>query len=190
MRLDVLKIGDPSLRIVSKEVDIDDIKSEKIQGFIDDLIETMYAENGAGIAAIQVGNPIRIFSMEVKDNPRYPYKPNIPLTIMINPLITVMTEDSFENFEGCLSVPGLRGKVKRYLEIEVEYYDRVANKQKKVFKGITAGTVQHEFDHLNGQLFIDLVEDKSSLSTWDEFVKHYQNDFAESVKKIVDKYGS
>ena len=190
MILDVKKIGDPILRQRSQDVPVADILKPEIQTFIDDLIETMHAENGAGIAAIQVGKPLRIFVMEVNKNPRYPYKPQIPLTVIINPEITFLTDRQFENYEGCLSVPGLRGKVGRYLEMSMSYFDRNGEKHIQQFNGITAGTVQHEFDHLNGELFIDKVTDPKSLTTWDQFKAHHEGEFIELVNTIVNEYGS
>jgi hypothetical protein len=88
--------------------------------------------------------------MEVKDNPRYPYKPNIPLTILVNPVLTPLSETKFENFEGCLSVPDLRGIVRRHVELRVQAWDRLGNPIDAEVRGITAGTYQHECDHLAG----------------------------------------
>ncbi len=190
MRLDIANIGNPILRQVAKEITIDQIDSEEIQSFIDNLIETMYFANGAGLAANQVSVPWRIFAVEVKDNVRYPYKPNIPLTILINPQIEFLTEDRFDNYEGCLSVPNLRGVVERCPEIRIEGFNRVGEPVEIFSKGITAGTFQHENDHLDGVLFPDKVKDTKSLCTWDEFKKHHEEDVIKQVEKVVAKYGS
>ena len=190
MQLDIASIGNPILRQVAKEVTIKQIDSEEVQTLIDNLIETMHFANGAGLAANQVSVPWRIFVVEVKDNARYPYKPDIPLTVLINPQIEFLTEDRFDNYEGCLSVPNLRGVVERCPEIKIKGFNRAGEPVEILAKGITAGTFQHEFDHLNGLLFLDKVKDTKSLCTWGEFKKHHEDDFIKQVEKIIAKYGS
>ena len=107
---EILEIGHPVLAARAQEVAVNDIGSAQVQGWVDDLIDTMRAANGAGIAANQIGIPHRLFSVEVRPgNPRYPYKPEIPLTVLINPRLEFLSQETFENFEGCLSVPNLRG---------------------------------------------------------------------------------
>ncbi len=189
MLLDIINIGNPILRQVATELDVKKITSDEVQTFIDDLVATMRSANGAGLAATQVAVPWRIFAVEVRDNPRYPYKPNIPLTILINPEIEFLTEERFENYEGCLSVPNLRGVVERCAEINIKGFDRTGKPLAILAKGITAGTFQHEFDHLDGLLFLDKVKDTRSLCTWDEFKQHYENNFRKQVEKVVAKYG-
>src|SRR5690349_5250672 len=130
-----------------------------MQAFIDDLVETMRDANGAGIAAPQVHVPVRIFAVEVQDNPRYPYKPNIPLTVVVNPVIEPLTQETFENYEGCLSVPNLRGVVDRFTEIRLTGLDRGGRPIDRTVRGLTAGTFQHEKDHVDGVLFVDRVKD-------------------------------
>ena len=108
---EILEIGHPTVAARAREVEADAIGTPEVQGWIDDLIDTMRAANGAGIAANQIGIPYRLFTVEVgADNPRYPYKPPIPLTILINPEIAFLSDATFENYEGCLSVPNLRGR--------------------------------------------------------------------------------
>lgn len=188
--LNIAQIGDPVLRQVAADVPLEEIGSEAVQTFIDDLIETKRAAQGAGLAATQVSVLWQIFVAEVDRNPRYPYKPNIPLTVLINPKITFLTEERFENFEGCLSVPNLRGVVARCPEIRMEGWDRAGNRVNEVVRGITAGTFQHETDHLNGIIFIDRVQDSKTFCTWEEFAKHHEAGFRNQVKRIVSKYGS
>ena len=155
--LDIIEIGHPTLREVASEVPVDEIKSAPVQDFIDSLIETKREANGAGIAANQVDNTWRIFVVEVASNPRYPYKPEYPLCVMINPEITYLTEDRYESFEGCLSIPNLRGVVHRCPVVRVEGYNRDAEAVEFEVKGISAATFQHEADHLNGVLFTDRI---------------------------------
>ncbi|MCZ6803076.1 MAG: peptide deformylase [Proteobacteria bacterium] len=190
MRLDIVNIGNPILRQVATEVAIEQIGSEEVQTFIDNLIETMRFANGAGLAAPQVSVPWRIFVIEVKDNPRYPYKPNIPLTVLINPQIEFLTEERFDNYEGCLSVPNLRGVVQRCPDINIKGYDRIGKPVEISAKGITAGTFQHEYDHLNGILFMDKVKDTKTFCALDEFKKYHEDNFRNQVESIVAKYGS
>ncbi len=190
MKLTIAKIGDPVLRQVAKEISPEEMSSEKVQTFIDDLIETKRAARGAGLAAPQVSVLWKIFVAEVDGNTRYPYKPKIPLTVVINPQITFLTEARFANFEGCLSVPDLRGVVERCPEIRLEGFNREGKPFNQVIKGITAGTFQHENDHLNGMIFVDRVKDSTSFCTWDEFKKHHEESFRRQVGEVVAKYGS
>lgn len=187
----IAHIGEPVLRQRASEVPRDAIKSREIQGFIDDLIATMRHANGAGLAANQIFEPVRICAIEVGDNPRYPYKPRIPLTILINPVLTPLGEHPlFENYEGCLSVPNLRGRVLRHPEVRVQALDRQGEPLDFVVRGVSAGTFQHEVDHLDGVLFVDRVEDPTTLCTWDNFVRHHQQRFVEEVKALVERWGS
>lgn len=188
--LKIAQIGAPILREPARELTPQELASDEIQTFIDDLVETMRDANGAGLAATQVYQPLRICALEVGNNPRYPYKPKIPLTILVNPVLTPLTEDTFDNFEGCLSVPDLRGVVPRHAEIRVQALDRHGNVIDHVAKGITAGTYQHEVDHLHGKLFVDRVVDTTTLCTWKEFARHFEADFRERVASIVERYGS
>lgn len=188
--LKIAQIGHPVLRQPARAVTPEELASAEIQRFIDDLVETMHDANGAGLAANQVYRPIRICALEVQDNPRYPYKPNIPLTILINPVLTPTSDERFENFEGCLSVPDLRGKVWRHAEIRVQALDRDGQAIDTVARGITAGTFQHECDHLDGKLFVDRVEDPRTFCTWKEFARQHEAGVREHVKAVVARYGS
>jgi peptide deformylase len=161
-----------------------------VQGWVDDLIDTMRHANGAGIAANQVGIPYRLFTVEVGDNPRYPYKPPIPLTVLINPDIKILSDKTFEANEGCLSVPNLRGTVTRHLEIGVTGYDRDGQHQSFEVRGYSAGTWQHEHDHLDGILFPHRVTDPRSFCSWSVFTEYHQAAFAEEVKKLVATWGA
>jgi len=188
--LEIIDIGHPTLREIATEVPVEEIKSAPVQEFIDSLIETKRAANGAGIAANQVDNTWRIFVVEVGNNPRYPYKPEYPLTVMINPEVTYLTEDRFENFEGCLSIPNLRGVVHRCPVIKVTGYNRDAEPVEFEVKGISAGTFQHEADHLNGVLFTDRLIDPRTLCTWDEFNQRYEDSFRQMVQEVESTYNA
>ena len=188
--LDIAQVGHPVLREPTAELSAEALATSEVQQFIDDLIATMRAANGAGLAANQVYQPLRICAIEVRDNPRYPYRPNIPLTILVNPVLTPVGADMFENYEGCLSVPNLRGKVQRYCEVDVSALDRQGNPVNGRVKGMTAATYQHEVDHLLGMLFLDRVEDSTSLVTWDNFERYHRAQVAENVQQLVSRYGS
>jgi peptide deformylase len=188
--LAIAAVGEPILRQPTRELSREELASSEMQGFIDDLVATMHHAQGAGLAANQVFRGVRICAIEVGDNPRYPYKPKIPLTILVNPKLTPLSEERFDNYEGCLSVPDLRGVVSRFAELRVEAWDREGNPIDEVVKGITAGTYQHECDHLDGKLFLDRVDDSTTLTTWKGFSRYREADFRKRVEQVVAKYGS
>lgn len=186
----IATIGHPVLRVAARALTRDELLSADTQRFIDDLIDTMHDANGAGLAANQIYEPVQVCAIEVGNNPRYPYKPKIPLTVLVNPILEPLSESMFDNFEGCLSVPDLRGVVPRHAEVRVRAWDRHGNPIDQVVRGITAGTFQHECDHLQGKLFLDRVVDTTTLCTWKEFERQFQAGFIERVKEIVSIYGS
>jgi peptide deformylase len=186
----IVTIGDPVLRERAREVTPEELRSPEVQALIDDLIETRRAANGAGLAANQVGETLRIAVAQVEGtNPRYPYKPPIPLTVIVNPVIAPVDGETIEINEGCLSVPDLRGYLERPATIRVRYLDREGNEHTDVRRGLTAGTFQHEVDHLDGVLFIDRA-DPRSLATWDHYERHQRPAFEERAREIVARYGS
>jgi len=188
--LKIASIGHPVLRQVAAPVTRDELASDAMQMFIDDLVETMRDANGAGLAAPQVHRSVRVCAIEVRNNPRYPYKPAIPLTILVNPEITPTSTETFLNYEGCLSVPNLRGEVRRFTTIRVQAWDRYGNALELDVRGLTAGTYQHEIDHLDGKVFVDRVEDTRSLATWADFERFHMAAFVERAKALVARYGS
>jgi peptide deformylase len=188
--LDIVTVGHPVLRERARDVELEELASGKTQAFIDDLIETMRHANGAGLAANQVGVPIRIAAIEVGDNPRYPYKPRIPLTIVVNPIIEPIDEETVEINEGCLSVPNLRGTVLRFVNVRVRYLDRDGKAHDEVKRGLTAGTFQHECDHLDGKLFLDRVTDPTTFTTWEQFERFHRAAFVERITEFVARVGS
>jgi peptide deformylase len=173
--LKVARLGHPILRQVAEPVAVEGILSPQTQRFIDDLIETMVEYDGAGLAAPQVHVSQQIVVFEVEGNPRYPEAPSIPLTVLVNPKITPTTKELEDDWEGCLSVPDLRGKVPRFTEVRVEAYDRTGKKLNYVAKGFEARVVQHECDHLIGKVFLDRMKSMESLSFLREFLR-YQSD--------------
>ena len=187
---DIVVVGVPSLRERACAVAERDLGSAALVALADDLLDTMRAARGAGIAAPQIGVPRRVCAIEVKDNPRYPYKPNIPLTLLVNPVLTPLGDETFDNFEGCLSVPGLRGVVARHVGVRVEAFTPEGERIEREVWGVSAGTYQHECDHLDGVLFLDRVRDTRTLSTWEAFHEHHEAAFAERVRLLVERFGS
>ena len=187
--LKIAQIGHPVLRQRAREVTPEELRTPDIQRFIDDLVETMRDANGAGLAAIQVYQPIRIVAVEVKNNPRYPYKPNIPLTVLVNPVLTPLTEETFDNNEGCLSVPNLRGMVPRFAEVRVTGVTRDGAPYDQIARGLTAGTFQHECDHLDGIVFVDRVKDPTTFATWAEFDRFHKEAFVKRIVPFIEKMG-
>jgi peptide deformylase len=185
----IATIGHPVLRQVARDLTREELATPRWQTFIDDLVETMVDANGAGIAANQVYEPVMITAICVKDNPRYPYKPNIPLTILVNPKIELLSQETFQNYEGCLSVPNLRGEVPRSVHVRVRALDRHGNDLDFEVKGLSAGTFQHEVDHLYGKLFVDRVTDTRTLATWADFERYHMAEFVARARALVAKYG-
>jgi peptide deformylase len=180
-------IGDPVLRERARELTGDELRSPEVQALIDDLIETKRALNGAGLAANQVGETVRVAVVEVEpDNPRYPYKPPFPLTLLVNPVLEPLGDDVTEINEGCLSVPGLRGEVTRHLAVRARFQDRDGAERELVVRGLAAGTFQHEVDHLDGVLFVDRA-DPRTLSTWDQFERRQGDGFAARAAAVEER---
>jgi peptide deformylase len=186
----VVEIGDPVLRQRARDLSCEEISSPEIQELIDDLIETKRATNGAGIAANQVGEPVRVAIVEVEEgNPRYPYKPPVPLTVIINPTLEPVGDELIEINEGCLSVPDLRGSLQRHLAIRVRYLDREGTEHEEERRGLTAGTFQHEVDHLDGVLFVDRA-DSRSFATWEQFDRYQRDEFVRRVARLNEELES
>ncbi|MFI4956697.1 MAG: peptide deformylase [Gammaproteobacteria bacterium] len=160
---EVLRIGSPTLREPSKPVPIESLSGAFFQTMIDDMLETMYHTNGAGISAPQIGHNFRIMAFEVTQNPRYPKAEPVPLTILINPSFETLSTEKESGYEGCLSVGELRGLVPRYLHIRYKGFDRDGSIIEREVTQFHARVFQHEFDHLDGILFVDRVEDTSSF---------------------------
>jgi peptide deformylase len=186
----ILEVGHPILRERSREIGPAELSTELVQRLIDDMIETKRVANGAGLAANQVGETVRIAIAEVvQPNPRYPYKPEIPLTVLVNPVIEPLDDEVELINEGCLSVPNLRGDVPRHVNVKVRYLDRDGGEHDEVRRGLTAGTFQHELDHLDGILFLDRA-DPRTLTTWEQFDRLGREDFEARARALVERVGS
>jgi peptide deformylase len=169
----VARLGHPVLRQVAQPVDRARLRTPEVQRLIDDMIETMREYDGAGLAATQVHELQQIAVIEVQANPRYPDAAPIPLMVLVNPVVTPLTEEMDEDWEGCLSVPDLRGRVPRYTAVRLECWDRDGERIDVVAKDFFARVVQHETDHLNGVVFLDRMRDLSTLSYIAEWQKHW-----------------
>jgi len=184
---EIVQIGNPVLRERARELTRAELAAPETRELIDDLVETMRAAGGAGLAAPQVGTPLRVFVVEVRDNPRYPYKPPIALRVLVNPVVRPLGEERFPSYEGCLSVPNLRGLLERHAEIEVAYLDRDGAEVVERVTGLSAGTFQHELDHLDGVLFLDRVADARTLTTWEEFKRFHEEEWLDLVRTEIER---
>jgi peptide deformylase len=171
--LKVARLGNPVLRRVAENLSPDQLSSPLLQKLIDDMIETMREYDGVGLAAVQVHEPKQVAVLEVADNPRYPQKPSVPLSVLLNPKITPLSEETEEDWEGCLSIPELRGKVPRYKTIHVRARDREGKELDFAASGFHARVIQHEWDHLHGKVFLDRMRDLSTLTYLQEFARYW-----------------
>jgi peptide deformylase len=171
--LKVTRLGHPVLRQITAPVALDGLQSAARQKFIDDMVETMKEYDGVGLAADQVFESLQIAVLEVAENPRYPDKPRVPLTVLVNPRITPISEEMEDDWEGCLSIPDLRGVVPRYKSIRVQAYDRQGQLLDFVAHDFHARVIQHEFDHLNGKVYLDRMRDLTTLTFLQEFTRYW-----------------
>jgi peptide deformylase len=171
--LKVARLGHPVLRRVTEPLSSGELQSPSCQKFIDDMVETMKEYDGVGLAADQVHASKQIAVLEVADNPRYPEKPKVPLTVLVNPKITPLTEEIEEDWEGCLSIPDLRGTVPRYKSIRVQALDRSGKELDFIANDFHARVIQHEWDHLNGKVYLDRMRDLSTLAFLTEFARYW-----------------
>jgi peptide deformylase len=152
----VLKMGEPLLRSVAAPITRFDAE---LLALVADMDDTMRALRGAGIAAPQIGVSARVVIFELKDNPRYPHIAPVPYTVLVNPIVAPLSAEQEEGWEGCLSVPGLRGLVPRYRRLRYRGFDQYGAPMDRTVEGFHARVVQHEVDHLDGILFPQRVRD-------------------------------
>jgi len=173
--LKVARMGHPVLRARAKALEPADIKSPLIQQLIDDMFETMQEYQGVGLAAPQVHESLRIFvaGFAPRADEEEEEEERVPLMALINPEISIVGDDTADDWEGCLSIPDIRGRVPRAREIKVKAYDRRARRIEINARGFTARVIQHEADHLDGVLFFDRMESLETLTFLDEFGKYW-----------------
>jgi peptide deformylase len=167
-------MGHPILRQAAEPMSREAIASEATRRLIADMIDTLHDYGGIGLAAPQIAEPVRLAIVEIPDSgSRYGDIPGMPLTVFINPKITVLDDSEPQGFwEGCLSVPGLRGFVERPQHIRVDYLDIAGEAQSLELSGFLATVFQHEFDHLDGTLYIDRLSDTRLLAFEEEFMRY------------------
>ena len=156
---DVLKMGDP--RLLEKSRPVEAFATPELRELIADMRDTMAHLNGAGLAAPQIGVPLRVVIFGVKKNPRYPDAEEVPDTVLINPVIAPIGNEIEEAWEGCLSVPGMRGVVPRFSRLHYQGFDESGNAIDRDVEGFHARVVQHECDHLDGLLYPMRIRDMS-----------------------------
>ena len=171
--LKIAHLGHPILRQVAEPVSPEAIRSPEIQRLIQDMLETMADADGAGLAAPQVHVSKRVVIYGVEENPRYPDAESVPLTVLVNPRITPLGTEQDEDWEGCLSVPDLRGKVPRHTRVRVEAYGHDGKQLRFDAAGFHARVVQHECDHLDGKVYLDRMPSMESLSFLPEFRRYW-----------------
>jgi peptide deformylase len=165
----VLKMGEPLLRAVAAPVTRFDAE---LASLIADMDDTMRSLSGAGIAAPQIGVSLRVVIFELQENPRYPHLTPVPYTVLVNPQLTVLDEQQEEGWEGCLSVPGMRGLVARYRRLRYQGFDAAGAPIDRTVEGFHARVVQHEVDHLDGILFPQRVADLRNFGFEDALAGH------------------
>lgn len=166
---EIIQLGHPTLR--AKAQTVENIQDQSVQNLIADLKATVAQANGVGIAAPQVAQSYRLFIVASRPNPRYPNAPTMEPTAMINPQILAHSTEVVKGWEGCLSIPGIRGLVPRYQAVEVEYTDENGKLQKQELSDFIARIFQHELDHLDGVVFLDRLESTHDLVTEQEYQK-------------------
>jgi peptide deformylase len=185
--LPIIQLGNPILRQTAEP--IADLTDELLQKLIDDLIATAASSNGVGIAAPQVARSYRLLVVASRPTPRYPHAPTMEPTAMLNPKIVARSAELVKDWEGCLSVPGIRGLVPRHRAIEVEYSDRQGELQRQELTDFVARIFQHEYDHLDGMVFLDRVESTQELMTEQEYQKMMNGERSSEVQKFRSSEG-
>lgn len=172
--LKIAVLGNPVLRVMAEPVK--NIQAPDIQRLIDDMIETMREYKGVGLAAPQVHRPLQIAVIEADEPPRGSGEPSRPLTVLINPQISPVTDQMEEDWEGCLSIPDLRGKVPRHREIEIQAHDRRGRPLQLKAGDFFARVIQHEYDHLTGTMFLDRMKSFETLTYLAEYARYWARD--------------
>ncbi len=169
----IIRMGHPTLRQVARPLTDSEITSDAIRHLVGDMVETLHDYGGIGLAAPQIDESIRLAIIEITGGPtRYGDIAAMPLTVFANPVIEVVDPKRAGYWEACLSVPGLRGFVERPQHIRVTYQDLSAKRHTLELEGFLATVFQHEFDHLDGRLYVDLIADKSLFAFEEEYLRH------------------
>jgi len=172
MILKVARLGHPVLRAAAQAVAPERIGTPEFQRLLDDMVDTMREYSGVGLAAPQIHLPLRVAVLEVEHHPRYPEMPPVPLTFLVNPEVEIVERETVEDWEGCLSIPEMRGRVPRYRSLRVTALGRHGEALDFVASDFHARVVQHETDHLKGEVYLDRMPDMRSLAhlaEWQRF---------------------
>lgn len=170
----VRRIGDPLLRQAAAAYPVGALSDADFTRLIDDMVAAMHAEGGIGIAAPQIGESVRVAIIAIdRASARYPNMADFPLTVFVNPHITVLDPTEQGHWEGCLSVPNLRGYVLRPRAVRVDFLDERGTHRSLDAEGFLATVLQHEIDHLDGLLFIDRVRDTTKLATVENYTRYW-----------------
>jgi peptide deformylase len=164
----IAQLGAAVLRQKAETVEFDAINTRSI---ISDMLATLADSNGVGLAAPQIYEPYRIVIIASRPTPRYPNAPEMEPTVMINPTFRILSEQTTKDWEGCLSIPGIRALVPRFTQIEVSYTDQQGKSVSQHFEDFIARVFQHEYDHLNGIVYLDRVENNTDIISEKEFLK-------------------
>jgi peptide deformylase len=165
----ICQLGNPILR--QKAEAIANVHDRSVQNSIEQLMSSLTESNGVGIAAPQLGRSIQIVIVASRPNPRYPHAPYMEPVVMINPKVRSHSDELVKDWEGCLSIPGIRGLVPRYKSIEVEYTSCDGRREQQKFSDFPARVFQHEYDHLEGKVFLDRVESSLEIIADSEYLK-------------------
>lgn len=168
---EIVQLGNPVLR--TKAQPVTNVHLDSIQSLIEELKATLQPSNGVGIAAPQIGESHRVFILASRPTLRYPQAPKMEAIAIIDPQIIAYSEETVKDWEGCLSLPGIRGLVPRYQAIEVKYMDQQGKLHHREFTGFVARIFQHEYDHLEGKVFLDRVESMLDIVTEQEYQKQF-----------------
>lgn len=167
--LPISQLGDPVLRQTAQP--IEQIQADWVQRLIGNMMTTLVQSNGVGLAAPQVGQSSRLLIVASRPNLRYPNAPTMEPTAMLNPVLLSHSDETVKDWEGCLSIPGIRGLVPRYQAIEIEYTTSSGQRTKQQLTDFVARIFQHELDHLNGLVFLDRLETVQDIVTEQEYMK-------------------
>lgn len=165
----ICRMGNPILRTIASNVKESDIISDGFSRLILDMRDSMKHYGGIGIAAPQIGVSLQVCIIELEEFNRYGQEINLPFTVFVNPVVEVLSAEEAGYWEGCLSVPGLRGFVERPQNIRVSYLDEQGKQKILLAKGFLATVIQHEFDHLQGKLYVDRIKNPLLFSYQEEF---------------------
>jgi peptide deformylase len=170
----VIRMGHPTLRQVARPYPVDSIDSPSFQALIHDMRETLHAYGGIGLAAPQIDVSYQVAVIEIEDtSTRYGELERVPFSVFVNPVISVLDRDTAGYWEGCLSLPGLMGYVERPQRIKIDYLDETAEARTMEYQGFIATVFQHEFDHLQGKLYIDRMMDPTRFAFNEEYQAYH-----------------